>query len=303
MPKPRTIAYSLGQGFAGLGRNKMFTIASISTISACLFLFGIFYFVLINFTYVLHTAESNVSITIFFEADTNESDIAVVGTYISGLSGVDTVRYVSSQEAWERYKAQYLTPEVAVTFGDDNPLKDSASLEVTCNEIAKQANLVLMIKNLPAVRLVNSSEQAADIFSGINTVVTYVSSGIIILLLCVAAFLISVTVSTGVSVRKTEISIMKLIGASDYFIRAPFVIEGVLIGIMGSCVPLVILYLIYNRVMVFVSTHFANVFHAVSFATTHEIFTVLTPISFIIGIGIGYLGSRLTVVSQLRKIE
>jgi cell division transport system permease protein len=133
--------------------------------------------------------------------------------------------------------------------------------------------------------------------------VGYVSAAIIIILLAVAVFLISNTVTMGIAIRKEEISIMKLIGATDSFIRAPFIIEGIIIGIIGALLPIGGLYFIYHKVITYITQKYINIFHSFEFLDVGDIFTKLIPISLLIGIGIGFIGSSMTVRKHLKKNE
>ncbi|MDE5867133.1 MAG: ABC transporter permease, partial [Lachnospiraceae bacterium] len=133
-----------------------------------------------------------------------------------------------------------------------------------------------------------------------NALIAYTSVGIIAILLAVAVFLISNTVTIGISVRKEEINIMKYIGATDFFVRSPFVIEGMLIGLIGAALPLVTIYFLYNKVMEYMVERFTMLSGLLSFLTVGEIFHVLIPVSLGIGIGIGFFGSFATVKKNLR---
>lgn len=303
MPKLSTVLYSLKQGGKNIRRNRMFSLASIGTMTACLFLFGIFYFVLSNFQYMVKSAESFVGITTFFEEGISEEEIADLLIAIRARTEVESCRYVSAEEAWEEYREKYLSEELASTFGEDNPLENSAYFEIYLKDVEQQKTLVSHLENLPGIRKVNNSEEVAESLSGFNKAIAYISGAIIIILLGVAAFLISTTVTMGISVRKQEISIMKLIGASDFFIRAPFVVEGIIIGIIGACIPLVFLYLLYYQIINYITGKFTSVFHSLNFLPIQNIFQLLIPISLGIGIGIGFIGSYLTVKRQLQKIN
>jgi cell division transport system permease protein len=166
-----------------------------------------------------------------------------------------------------------------------------------------QKSLVKYIKGLDGVRQVNHSDSVADTFENFNALVGYISAAIIMILLAVAVFLISTTVTMGIAIRKEEISIMKLIGATDSFIRAPFIIEGVFIGIVGAALPLGILYFIYHKVITYIAEKYINIFRAFQFLDINKIFAVLIPVSLLIGIGIGFVGSAITVRRHLRRHE
>ncbi len=135
----------------------------------------------------------------------------------------------------------------------------------------------------------------ANTLSDANRLIAIVSVAILIILVCVAIFLISNTVRTGIAVRKEEIGIMKMIGATDFFVRSPFIVEGIFIGAVGAVVPLIILYFAYGRVITYVAERFGFLNNMISFVSARSVFTILVPVSLVLGIGIGFLGSRVTV--------
>lgn len=302
MRKIATFFYGIGQGFTSLFRNRMFSLASIGTMAACLFLFGIFYIVLTNFRFMVKDAETNVGITVFFDEGVSDDTIVTIGKSIKERAEVHKIEFTSAQEAWENYKKNNLSEEMIATFGDDNPLKDSASYTVFLNDLSMQDSLIKYITGLDGVRKVNDTKEIAGSLSGLNSIIAAVSGVIILVLLFVALFLIGITVSTGVTVRKQEISIMKLIGASDYFIKIPFIVEGMLIGLIGAAIPLAILRFFYNDVIALLSEKFASVFKLVSFLDVYSVMKVLAPATAIIGVGVGLIGSNFSLRRQLKKI-
>ena len=293
----RSFFYTLGQGFKNLRRNRWYTLASIATISACLFLFGMFYSIVSNFQHVVKTAEEGVSVTVFFKEGTTEDIILAAKALIEKRPEVNRVEYVSAEAAWESFKQDYLG-EYADGF-TENPLEDSANLQIYLRDVSMQPALVTYLESMNDVRTVNRSEVTASTLSGINSLVAYISIGIIAILLMVSIFLISNTVTIGISVRKEEISIMKYIGATDFFVRAPFVIEGILIGLIGSVIPLLIIYVIYTKAAVFLAERFSMLSSLLDILPVNTIFEALIPISVLIGVGIGFLGSVTTVRKHL----
>ena len=289
--------YTIGQGFKNLGRNKWYTLASIATISACLFLFGLFYAIITNFQNVVKTAEEGVSVTVFFNEGTSEDEILVVKGELEKRPEVRAIDYVSAEQAWEGFKQDYLG-EYADGF-TENPLADSANLQIYLNDVSMQPALVSYIESISVVRAVNRSEVTATTLSGLNLLIAYVSGGIILILLLVSVFLISNTVTMGIAVRKDEINIMKYIGATDFFVRAPFVVEGILIGLIGSILPLIIIYFIYTHVITYIGTRFNMLSSLLNFLPVETVYDKLLPISLAIGIGIGFFGSFTTVRKHL----
>ena len=163
-----------------------------------------------------------------------------------------------------------------------------------------QQTLVNYIKGLEGVRKVKQSQDVANTLTDLNKLISYVSGGIILILLCVAIFLISNTVTTGIAVRREEIAIMKLIGATDFLVRSPFVVEGILIGLIGSAIPLGLLSVMYGKICAYIANKFSFIGNMMTFIPTKEIFSTLVPVALILGVGIGFLGSRFTIRKHLR---
>ncbi|MDD6492200.1 MAG: permease-like cell division protein FtsX [Firmicutes bacterium] len=293
-----TFFYTIKQGIINIFRNKWFSLASVATIGACLFLFGLFYAIILNFQNIVKTAEEGVSVTVFFDEGISQERIEEIGALIDKRPEVAKKNFISADEAWEGFKEDYLG-EYADGF-TENPLADSASYEIYLNDVSMQPALVTYLEGLEGIRTVNRSEITASTLTGVNALVAYISVGIIAILFAVSIFLISNTVTIGISVRKEEITIMKYIGATDFFVRSPFVIEGVLIGVIGALIPVGIIYVLYNKVIEYIVAKFATLSQLLSFLPVETIFSSLLPISVAMGVGIGFLGSITTVRKHLR---
>lgn len=283
----------------------MFSAASIATMTACIFLFGLFFSLLINFRYIVKNAEEGVAVTVLFDDGVDQATINSIGEQIKAFKGVTKVEYVSAEEAWDEWSKQYfgdteLESEMAEGFKNDNPLANSSSYSVYVDKIEHQDALVKYIEGLDGVREVNQLKGATQTLSSFNTLLTYISVAIILILLCVAVFLISNTVAIGISIRKEEIGIMKLIGATNFFVRAPFLIEGMIIGLIGAIIPLVLLFVMYKKVIEYVLTKFSMLSSVVQFMSVTQVFEVLTPVALILGMGIGLFGSVITIRKHLR---
>ena len=239
-----TFGYSMKQGVKNIGRNKMFSIASIATMSACIFLFGLFYSIVMNFNYIVDKAEQGVAITVFFNEDATQEQKDKIGEDLKKEDGVLEVNYISAEEAWNKFQDDYFgdSKEAAEGFKNDNPLANSDNYEVYMSDVSKQKQVVSYAEKLDGVRKVNKSDTVAKTLTSVNKLVGIISAAIILILLAVSIFLISNTVTMGITVRREEIAIMKYIGAKDGFVRAPFVFEGLLIGVIGAIIPLVMLY-------------------------------------------------------------
>lgn len=295
--KISTFGYTIKQGIKNIWTNKMFSIASIATMAACIFMFGMFYSIVINFQHVVKDVESGVAITVFSDDGTTQDQIDAIGQEIAMRPEVSSFNYVSAEEAWEEYKLEYFDGDeaAAASFGTDNPLAGESNYEIYMEDISQQSSLVSYLEGLDHVSRVRQSEMVANTLTDFNRLVSIVSAVIILILICVAVFLISNTVRTGIAVRKEEIGIMKVIGATDYFVRAPFIVEGILIGLIGAAIPLIILHAMYGRIIEYVANRFGFLNNLLTFLPVDTVFQILLPVGLILGVGIGYIGSRVTV--------
>ena len=310
MMKISTLLYTIKQGFVNIFRNKWYSLASIATISACLFLFGLFYSIVANFQNILKTAEEGVSVTVFFHSEwdgcerhtegqiPSEQQIEEIGQEIAKRAVVSDVQFKSADEAWATFGPDYFGEDYAEGF-PENPLAGEDSYEIFLSDVSMQDALVTWLQSIPQVRKVNYSEMTANTLSGLNLLIAYVSMGIIVILLAVSIFLISNTVAIGISVRSEEINIMKYIGATDFFVRAPFVLEGMLIGLIGAAVPLGLIYSLYNYALNYIVERFLVLSGFLNFLSVDEVFHFLIPVSLGVGVGIGFLGSISTVRKHL----
>ena len=297
-----TIGYCFKQGFKNIWRNKLFSLASMATMAACIFMFGIFFCMVQNFQHFVREAEEGVAVTVLFDEGTTEDEILEIGQGLTKRDGVSEVVYVSADEAWKSYQEKYFegNPEVAEAFVDDNPLANSSNLEIYMKDISKQDDLVTYIESLDKVRKVNRSDSVASMLTDFNRLVSYVSVAIIGLLLAVAIFLINNTVAIGISVRREEIGIMRLIGAKNSFIKAPFLIEGIVIGLVGAIFPLILLSFLYNKLITYVGTQFTGLSNVMDFLPAAQLFQTLLPVGMALGVGIGFFGSIVTIQRHLK---
>lgn len=297
-----TIGYQTKQGFKNIGRNKMFSVASIATMAACIFLFGIFFSIVTNFRYMVQKAEEGVAITVFFDEEATDAQIKKIGDELKSQDGVLKVNFVSADEAWDSFKDEYFgdAKELADGFKDDNPLSGSDNYEVYMSDVSKQKDVVSYAEKLDGVSKVNKSDAVAKTLTSVNRLIYYVSIVLIGILLAVSIFLISNTVTMGITVRREEIAIMKYIGAKDGFVRAPFIIEGLVIGLIGAVIPLVILYFVYDKAVAYVMTKFSLLNNIIEFLPVTTVYRTLLPVGLILGVGIGFIGSAFTIRKHLR---
>lgn len=298
-----TFWFCFKQGIVNICRNIWFSLASTAIVSACIFLLCVFFSIIANIQFMVQSAETNMGITVFFNEAMTEEEILAVGEEIAGLGDViKEMRYISAEEAWESFKTDYFgeDSELAEGFADDNPLAGSASYEIFLNNISDQSSVVSYLESLDGVRKVNYSNTAAEGLLSFNRMLAMLFGVIILLLLAVAVFLISNTISVAAAFRKNENKIMRLIGATNFMIRAPFIVEGLVIGLLGAAIPLAAMYFLYRQTVAYVMEQFRILSGIIRFLPLETIFPTMAGVSLALGAGIGFLASFFTIRKHLR---
>lgn len=297
-----TFKFCIKEGVKNICRNVWFSLASAAIISACIFLFCMFFALVANVQYMVKNAETTVGITVFFDEELGVGEIEKVGTDIRARSEVKEIHYVSAEQAWESFKEDYFkdVEDLAEGFSDDNPLAGSASYEIFLNDISAQGEVVAFLETIPGIRKINYSGDTAAGLSNFNKMLGLISVVIIGILLSVATFLISNTITTAAAFRKDENRIMRLIGATNFMIRAPFVVEGIIIGFVGAALPLAAVYVLYRNMVVYMMQKFNILSNIIEFIPLNIIFPYMVVVAMTLGVGIGFVGSFFTIRKHLK---
>lgn len=297
-----TFFYSLRRGIRNIFRNIWFSLASVATISACIFLFCLFFSILTNVQYTVRYMESTLGVTVLFDEDLEEQEILELGETIRAQKGIRELVYISEEEAWESFRSIYFEghEELAEGFAQDNPLAGSSSYVIYLEDISRQKELAVWLEGLGGVRQVNYSNTVVTGLSNFNRILGMVSLAITGVLLAVAMFLISNTISVAAAFRKRESEIMRLIGATNFMIRAPFLVEGLLLGLAGAVIPLAAMYVLYTRSVSVIMERFHILAGVFRFIPIGDIFPVMVAVAMALGVGIGFLGSFFTIRKYLR---
>ena len=245
------ISYVFKTGFRNLGNKKLFTLASIGTIASSVLVFCIFFVLASNIKGIISKVETTIGIQVFFNQGLSEEEIQNIAENNFITEDVKSIRYISSTEAWDKFKKEYFDDkdELASAFEDDNPLVNSSSYEILLYDITKQYDYVNYLKTIDGVRQINYSNILIDSLTSLNIGISSFSLILIVLLLIIAMILTSNTISLSSQFRKKENEIMRLIGATKFMIRAPFVIEGFFIGLFGAIIPVALVCGLYNYLM------------------------------------------------------
>ncbi|MFV9568222.1 permease-like cell division protein FtsX [Thermoanaerobacter mathranii] len=244
----RNFKYFLKEGFSNLARNRLMTIASITSVMAAMLILGLVVVIILNVNSLTYQVESQLELKAFLKDNISKEQVTQIGNDIKSIKGVTSVVFESKEEALRKFKQQLGDKSyLAEGLENDNPLPQSYIIKV------KDANLMKdisnKIKQINGVEKVSYGQDVVDKLLGIIKIIRIVGLSIILILFIISIVIISNTIKLGVFARRREINIMKYIGATDWFIRWPFLIEGVILGLIGALLSVIILVLAYGYVL------------------------------------------------------
>ncbi len=241
--KSKNLRYLTREGIKNISTNRLMSLASIAVLLSCLVMIGFAVLLFLNIDSLLHNIEAENVIMVFVEKGADDEIVETVGNDLKNLDNVEKIEFVSRQEAFETV-LESLGENADILMDADNSFLPDA-YKVTVADMKLFADTVIKIKSIDHIWSIRENSDLATRLSKIRTAVGYISIGIVILLLIVSVFIIANTVKITMFTRRLEISIMKAVGATNWFIRWPFLIEGITIGIIAACCSMVVLYLIY----------------------------------------------------------
>jgi len=296
--KFRNISYTVKEAFGSLVKNRLMSAASIITLASCLFIVSVSFCLAVNLDYILIQMESMMSITVYLQDGMSDEDISNLIDEVNNIPYVTHLKYVSKEQALEGFKAS-LNDSSHILDGleEDNPLP--ASLELDIDSLSHWDSVENSLNRLKdsGIETVQQGKQTANALTTINNVLRVISVLIIAGLGIISIVIIFNTIRIAVNNRKTEINIMKYVGATDAFIRGPFIVEGIIIGIVGALLPLIIVYPLYNPVLDALRQSLPVM--SFLFRTQLYIFSLLTPLLLIAGVLIGVMGSAISIRRHL----
>ena len=295
--KPRTIRYYFREGFRSLIANRLMSIASIFAVSSSLFIVTVFYVIGANVEFFIHQLEGTIGIVAIIEDDTTPADHERIANQIIGIHHVENARFVSRGEALENMR-EWFGDDAGLLDGleYDNPLRDS--FEIDLIDIAFQEDVARVVENFDGVYRVRRDSDIQGALTTMNNVVQIIIAGLLIVLGIISITIIINTIRITVNSRQTEINIMKYVGATDWFIRWPFIIEGILIGLIGGAVPATIAWAGYGYIYTIVGT--IPELQFLQLLPHDHILAYVFPFNLIIGTVIGFIGSAVSVRRHLK---
>lgn len=269
---------------------------------ASLFVVSIFYCIVMNLNFILNEFEHNIGIAVFFNDGVTESQILTLKNQLEARDEVFQVTYISDEEAWQTFKNDFFAgrEELLDGFEEDNPLKGSASIQILFSDITKQEQLVTLLNQEDIVRHVREAREVTLIVQNINSLVTYVSIALVFILSIISLFIIANTIRLAIALREREINIMRYIGARTLMINGPFIVEGIIIGLIGAAIPLLGIQLTYDTVIHSITTQFIILKDFLVFIPKELLVKQLAPSILAAGGILGYLGSQMTVSKYIK---
>jgi len=292
--KPRTIRYYFAAAFRSLIRNRLMTVASIFTVASCILIVSVFYIVSANLDFLVRQLESTLGIVVFIDEHLPDDGIFRLETMIRNIPQVDGIDFISREEALQNMSDMF-NPRLMAGFELRNPLRDSFA--ITLVDLAYQDDAIRLLEQLEPYGASNirADERGAGILRQMTFVVQIVSGTLILMLGVVSTIIITNTIRITVNARRTEINIMKYVGATDWFIRWPFIIEGILIGIIGGIIPATACWFGYPYIVDLLQEFFGDML----LLPSESIFAYLFPFAMVMGTLIGIIGSGVSLRRHL----
>ncbi len=297
MMKWNTLKYLFKEGIVGLWKNRVMALASSGTIILCLMILGMSYSVVTNIDYMLQQLEVKFGITAYIQEGMSENEILKLKTQIENIPNISSVHYISKEDALRAFSKDSKDDTIFNDFITDNPLP--ASFEINVINIEYQSQVAEELNKHQELE-VRYLQQETDMFMKINSTINTISLIIIACLIIVGLLLMTNTIKLTVYIRRKEINIMKYIGATDWFIRLPFLIEGLLIGAIAALLSVIIIVLSYGWLSEMLITNLMGMLNGVTFKSTSDIMRTLIPICMIIGTSIGLIGSGMAMHKHLK---
>lgn len=288
--KVRTFEYFIKEAIGSLRHNGLMSIASVSTVALSLLILGMFLLMVLNLNNMASALESQVQISVYLQDDLGERDMREIGTRITKFPGVTQVNYVSKETALDRFKQRLGEQQGLLTaLGETNPLPNAFEVKVDRPEQVKQ--VAQAINQLKGVENAKFGQEIIEQLFALTKMIRVVGLVLIIFLALAALFIISNTIRITVFARRKEIGIMKYVGATDWFIRWPFFIEGMILGFGGALISVVLLTKTYSMFT-------DQIYEKLVFLPLIPKYPFLTNISIVllvIGTVIGALGSTISL--------
>ncbi len=291
--------YLIGEGFRNFFKNKKSTAASIIIMCATMFIFGIFFLIGENVNYIISQVQSDQAMQIFINPEATAEQEEALKQQITSIQYVNTIEYVSKEDALNDVKSW--SADIGNVLGDltvdgYNPFK--ASYVITLTDLTKIEEVEAQINGFENVASVQAGNKTVNTLVNIANGIRTATGIVLILLILISIFIIVNTIKLTVHARRKEISIMKYVGATNGFIRWPFMVEGIIIGVASALITIIILGFSYDVVAEKIMAGLSSTL-PLSLLTFSDMLSMLLTIYIVMGIGIGAIGSAISMRKYL----
>lgn len=300
------ITYLLGEGIRNVFKNKKSTSASIIIMSLTMLIFGVFFVITQNINSIMRQIESEQGIEVFLY-DISEDQTKAVEDYIRNIDGVNTVEYKSKEDALNQLKSQFKDREELLAGYEENNIFP-ASYVVTLTDLTKSSEVIKKIWDYDndksdtekVIKNITSKDETVTTLINLANGIRIITGVILAILIIISIFIISNTIKLTVHARRKEISIMKYVGATNSFIRWPFIVEGIIIGIISGAISIIILGINYNLIAGKILESQVVSAMSINLLTFADMFGLIVIVYTILGVGIGVLGSCISMRRYLK---
>ena len=298
--KYNIFSYLIGEGFKNVWKQKKSTGASLVIMCATMIIFGIFFLAGENINNMMKDLESEQGMRVFIEKEATEENITKLGDTIKALDGVNKVEFISEEDALKDVKEQLDDKQYLIEgYDTDNPFR--ASYVVTLTDLSKSEQVKSEIEEMEFVGRVSSRDTTISALMSVTHGINIISWTILVLLIVISTFIISNTIKLTVHARRKEISIMKYVGASNSFIRWPFMVEGIIIGIVAALISILIIGVSYDfLVEKILASSITNVIKTITLLPFEAMFGKILIVYLVLGVGIGAIGSVISMRKYLK---
>ncbi len=296
--KYNILSYLVGEGFRNVLKNKKSTGASLMIMCATMIIFGVFFMIGENINHIMSELEMQQGMQVFIKDEVTNKGVTELGDKIRALNDVNKVEFVSKEDALNQMKEKVGDKQFLLSgYEENNPFP--ASYIVTLTDLNKSEDVKNIIDDFEGVKDIQLRGNTINALIKIANLVRIVSGTILILLVVISIFIIANTIKLTVHARRREISIMKYVGATNNFIRWPFIVEGIIIGVISALISIMLLGVSYNLISEkLITTLGANVIN-IDLLTFSDMFTLIIIVYLVLGIGIGTLGSIISMRKYL----
>ena len=291
------MSYLVGEGFRNTLKNKKSTGAALIIMCMAMLMFGLFFILGENVNYVMDQVQAEQGMQVFLEIGVSDAEVAEIQSKIRAIKGVNTIEYISGEEGLKNTKEQ-MEGQYSIFEGLEGIYPDS--FIVTLTDLELNDSVQEQIKKIDKVDPdIQSSDDTINILLNITKGIRYVTLGILVILVIISVFIITNTIKLTVHARRKEISIMKYVGATNSFIRWPFIVEGIIIGVIAALITILVVGLLYNLAtngIVQTETFQKLDLKLYTFA---DMFSLLIITYVILGAGIGIIGSSISMRKYL----